>query len=218
MNSNDIEVIDLRTRILGISGSPRINSNTSTLIETALESAQNEDASIEYVGLAELDIRECKHCGECYRIGKCVQEDDLNHVAERMKLADGIIFGSPGHHGTIATLLKNLMDRTGRFLHLEGKVSSGFVVGRRSGVDLSLSAILFFIYVKEMIIPGGVNWPIGFALNPGDIRADTEAMAMAAQMGKRVTQLASIIAKTPVPWSYEPRPGDQKARFGDEWK
>ena len=208
----------MRTRILGISGSPRANSNTSTLVETALESARNEEASVEFVDLAELDIKECEHCSECSETGTCNQKDDLNHVAERMKLADGIIFGSPNHHGTIATSLKNVMDRTGRFLHLEGKVASGFVVGRRSGVDFSLSAILFFIYVKEMILPGGISWPIGFALNPGDIRADTEGMAMASQMGKRITQMASILVKNPVPWSYEPRPNFQKARFGDEWK
>lgn len=208
----------MKPRILGISGSPRANGNTATLIETALKSANNEEALTEYIDLSELDIRECKHCSECYTTGKCSQKDDLNHVAERMSLADGIIFGSPNHHASIATALKNLMDRTGRFLHLEGKVGSGFVVGRRSGVDLSLASIQFFINVKEMIIPGCVFWPVGFALNPGDIRADTEAMAMAAQVGKRVAQLASILVKEPVPWSTEPRPTGEKVRFGDEWK
>jgi len=208
----------LKPRILGISGSPRTNGNTTTLIETALEAARLEDALVEYIDLSELDIRECKHCGECYKIGKCIQDDDLNHVAGRMLLADGIIFGSPCHHASIGTSLKNMMDRTGRFLHLEGKVGTGFVVGRRSGVDLSLVSILFFLNVKEMIVPGGVYWPIGFALNPGDIRADTEAMSMAAQLGKRVTQLASILVRSPVPWSFEPRPVGEKVRFGDEWK
>ncbi|MCJ7817993.1 MAG: flavodoxin family protein [Candidatus Thorarchaeota archaeon] len=208
----------MKTRILGISGSPRANGNTSTLVETSLNSAKSEDALIEFIDLSALTINECKHCNECYRIGKCVQKDDLNDVAERMLLADGIIFGSPCHHASIASALKNLMDRTGRFLHLEGRVSCGFVVGRRSGVDIALASILFFINVKEMILPGGVSWPIGYALNPGDIRADTEAMAMAAQMGKRVAQLASILVKNPVSWSYEPRPNGQKVRFGDEWK
>ncbi len=208
----------MRTRILGISGSPRANGNTATLIEVSLKSAKNEEASVEYIDLSELDIRECKHCNECYTTGKCDQTDDLNHVAKRMLLADGIIFGSPCHHATVATPLKNLMDRTGRFLHLEGKVASGFVVGRRSGVDLSLASIQFFINVKEMIIPGSVYWPIGFALNLGDIRADIEAMAMASQVGTRVAQLASILVKNPVPWSLEPRPNGEKVRFGDEWK
>ena len=208
----------MKARILGISGSPRANGNTSTLIETALKSAKQEEALVEFIDLSELDIRECKHCAECYSTGKCSQKDDLNKVAERMLLADGIILGSPNHHASIATALKNLMDRTGRFLHLEGKVATGFVVGRRSGVDLALASIQFFISVKEMIIPGCVYWPVGFALNPGDIRADTEAMAMAAQLGKRVAQLASILVTNPVPWSKEPRPNGEKVRFGDEWK
>jgi len=208
----------LRTRILGISGSPRTNGNTAALIEASLKSAKNQEALVEFIDLSELDIRECNHCNECYTTGKCEQTDDLNHVAKRMLLADGIIFGSPCHHATVATAMKNLMDRTGRFLHLEGKAASAFVVGRRSGVDLSLASIQFFINVKEMIIPGSVYWPIGFALNPGDIRADTEAMAMASQVGTRVAQLASILVKNPVPWSHEPRPIGEKVRFGDEWK
>jgi len=212
------EVNSLNTRILGISGSPRAMGNTVTLIETSLKAAKEEKASVEFIDLSVFDIRECKHCNECYAIGKCVQKDDLNHIAERMLLADGIIFGSPNHHASIASALKNLMDRTGRFLHLEGKVGCGFAVGRRSGVDLTLASINFFITVKEMIIPGSVYWPVGYALNPGDIRADTEAMVMASHIGKRVAQLASILVKNPVPWSHEPRPTDEKARFGDEWK
>jgi hypothetical protein len=110
------------------------------------------------------------------------------------------------------------MDRTGRFLHLEGKVGAGIMVGRRSGTDIAITLIHFFMLVKEMIIPGTYSWPVGFALNAGDIRADTEGMAMAEQVGRRVAELSSILVRTPVPWSHEPRPNGQKVRFGDEWK
>jgi hypothetical protein len=41
---------------------------------------------------------------------------------------------------------------------------------------------------------------------------------MAAQMGKRIAQLAVILVRSPVPWSSEPRPNGEKIRFGDEWK
>jgi len=208
----------LRTRILGISGSPRTSSNTAILVETALEAAEKENTVVEYVDLSDLRIEACEHCSECSLTGSCKIDDDLNKVAETMLVADGIIFGSPDHHASIATPLKNLMDRTGRFLHLEGKVACGFVVGRRSGTDIALTSLLFFILVKEMIIPGGVHWPIGFALNAGDIRADTEAIAMASQMGRRVAILASTLVRNPVPWAHEPRPTGQKVRFGDEWR
>ncbi|MFW9767950.1 MAG: flavodoxin family protein [Candidatus Thorarchaeota archaeon] len=206
------------TRILGLSGSPRMGSNTSTLIETALDAAADVGAKTEFIELADLNIGICEHCNECKQLGRCKIDDDLNKVAETMKAADGIIFGSPDHYASMATPMKNLMDRTGRFLHLEGKVGAGIVVGRRSGTDLALSLIQFFMLVKEMIVPGTYSWPVGFALNAGDIRADTEAIAMATQVGRRVTQLSTILIANPVPWVTEPRPSGQKVRFGDEWR
>ena len=208
----------LRTRILGLSGSPRTSSNTAILIETALEAAEREGAITEFIDLSYLDIGVCQHCSECSGIGKCKLDDDLNKVAHTMRNADGIIFGSPDHFASVATPMKNVMDRTGRFLHLEGKVAAGIIVGRRSGVDLALSHLLFFLLVKEMIVPGAIHWPIGYALNAGDVRADTEAMAMAEQVGKRVAILATTLVHNPLPWSHEERPMGQKVRFGDEWK
>jgi multimeric flavodoxin WrbA len=208
----------LKPRILGISGSPRTSSNTAILVETALEAAKEEGAVIEYIDLSYHDIRACEHCSECSRTGMCKINDELNRLADTMKAADGIIFGSPDHHASVATPLKNLMDRTGRFMKLEGKVGVGMVVGRRSGTDIALSQLIFFMMVKEMIVPGGVYWPIGYALNAGDIRADTEALAMAEQMGRRVAILASTLVQNPLPWAHEPRPNGQKVRFGDEWK
>ena len=195
-----------------------MSSNTSILIEKALTAAEQAGAKIEFIELAELDIGICKHCNECTQLGRCKIDDDLNKVAETMKAADGIIFGSPDHYASMGTPMKNLMDRTGRFVHLEGKVGAGIVVGRRSGTDLALTLIQFFMYVKEMIIPGTMSWPVGFALNAGDIRADTEAMAMASQIGNRVATLSSILVRSPVPWSHEPRPNGKKVRFGEEWK
>ncbi|MFW9807053.1 MAG: flavodoxin family protein [Candidatus Thorarchaeota archaeon] len=208
----------MKTRILGISGSPRTSSNTAVLVEIALEAAKNEGAVTEYIDLSYHDIRACQHCSECSKTGKCKIDDELNRLAKTMQAADGIIFGSPDHHASLATPLKNLMDRTGRFMKLEGKVGVGMVVGRRSGTDIALSQLIFFMLVKEMIVPGGVHWPIGYALNAGDIRADTEAITMATQMGSRVAKLASILVQNPVPWTHEPRPNGQKVRFGDEWK
>ncbi|MBY8997355.1 MAG: flavodoxin family protein [Candidatus Thorarchaeota archaeon] len=220
MNGKSVNWVHyLRTRILGLSGSPRTGSNTSILIETALAAAEKEGAVIEFIDLSFQNVKSCEHCNECSKLGKCkIDDDDVNKIAETMKAADGIILGSPDHYGSVSASMKNLMDRIGRFLHLEGKVGCGLVVGRRSGIEIALSHLLFFLLVKEMIVPGGVYWPIGFSLNAGDVRADTEAMVMAAQMGKRVAILASTLVRNPVPWIHEPRNVGPKVRFGDEWK
>ncbi|MFX0044926.1 MAG: flavodoxin family protein [Candidatus Hermodarchaeota archaeon] len=205
-------------RVLGISGSSRPGGNTSILIEEALEGAKDFGADIEFLELAPLLLNPCLHRGECYELGHCHQDDDLNRVVERMYAADGIIVGSPVHFGSVTASMKNFMDRCGRFAHLEGKVGCSIAVTNRSGADLTVSQMLFFLLVKEMIVPGGMSWPIGMALNIGDIRSDVDAMDMAKQMGRRVANLADILVKVPVAWRYEPRLPDAKARFGDEWR
>ncbi|MHA1904013.1 MAG: flavodoxin family protein [Candidatus Thorarchaeota archaeon] len=208
----------MSARILGISGSPRFGGNTTTLIQVALDAACEHEAMTELIELSELHLEPCDHCNECFEQGKCVKNDDLNKIAEKMRTADAIILGSPVHYASVSESMKTLIDRIGRFAHLEGKVGCGFVVGRRSGTDTTLHQLHFFMLVKEMIIPGSLYWGVGYALNSGDIRADNEAIDMAKQMGRRVAELAEILVKAPVPWSFEPRTSDEKVRFGDEWR
>jgi multimeric flavodoxin WrbA len=205
-------------RVLGISGSNRQGGNTSTLVECALDAAQESGVETEFIELADFEIHPCRHLLKCYELGRCSQDDDLNSIIDKMCNAHGIILGSPVHYASVTSQMKNFLDRAGRFAHLEGKVGAAFAVARKSGADMALNQLLFFMLVKEMIVPGGVSWPIGFAMNVGDIRNDMEAMRMAEQMGRRVAVLADMVAKIPVPWHYEPRPVDEKARFGDEWK
>ncbi|MFX0055968.1 MAG: flavodoxin family protein, partial [Candidatus Hermodarchaeota archaeon] len=173
-------------KVLGISGSNRQGGNTSILVETALDAAEEYGASIEFIELADFDINPCKHYLKCYELGRCSQDDDLNPIIEKMYKAHGIIFGSPVHYASVTSQMKSFLDRVGRFAHLEGKIGAAFVVARKSGADIALNQMLFFMLVKEMIVPGGVSWPIGFAMNVGDIRNDMEAMRMAYQMGRRV--------------------------------
>ncbi len=205
------------TRIVGISGSPRSGGNTSILLRTALEAARETGAETKHIELDDIVVKACEHCSRCFATGLCVQDDDLNNLVELMQSSHGIIFGSPTHYATVSGVMKNFMDRSGRFAHLAGKAGACFSVTRRSGVDLTLSHMMFFMLVKELIIPGGISWPVGYALNVGDIHSDTEAIDAAKQMGERVAILAKILRENPVPWSHEKRPKKIKSRFGDEW-
>ena len=103
-------------KILGIVGSPRTQGNTYVMVNTALKSAKNAGAKVEMLELGDMKIETCVHGGECYELGSCVQEDDLNSIATAMHAADGIIFGSPAYQGAVPGLMKNMLDRVGRFV------------------------------------------------------------------------------------------------------
>jgi len=201
-------------QVLGIVGSPRSGGNTSTLITKALDAAASVGAKTKLIELADLTIGICEGCYKCTELGYCVKEDDLHIITAAIYESDGIIFGAPGYFGSIPTLMKCMIGRIGRFVDFKGKVGGALAVGRRSGISMTLQELQFFMYVKEMIVPGIPAWPTGFALNPGDVLGDTEAMSSAHYIGARVGQLAKILKAHPVPWIKDTdEPG-----FGSTWR
>ncbi|MHA1480376.1 MAG: flavodoxin family protein [Candidatus Thorarchaeota archaeon] len=201
-------------QVLGIVGSPRHGGNTSTLVSKALEAAASVGAKTKLIELSEINIGMCKGCYKCTELGHCVIEDDLHIIVDAINESDGIIFGAPGYFGSIPTLMKCMIGRIGRFVSFKGKVGGAMAVGRRSGISMTLQELQFFMYVKEMIIPGIPAWPTGFALNPGDVLGDSDAMSSAQYLGVRVANLAKILKAHPVPWVKDTdEPG-----FGSSWR
>jgi multimeric flavodoxin WrbA len=204
--------------ILGISGSPRSGGNTSALVRRALDSAEAQGAKVNFIELSGKTINDCDHLAKCYEKGECIQDDDLNMIANAMRAADGIIFGSPAYTASVPGPMKSMFDRIGRFVNLRGKVGAPLVVGRRSGMTLVVLELIFFMYVKEMILAGNPHWPVGFSLNPGDVLGDTEALLSADETGKRMVELASLLKEHPASWAKPLKFGEHRPAFGDDWR
>jgi multimeric flavodoxin WrbA len=77
-------------KLLGISTSNRRDGNSYLLLKEILSDA-------EIIQFADLEIKPCTHCWEsCGQVPfKCVVEDDLIMVLDKMKSTDGIIISCP---------------------------------------------------------------------------------------------------------------------------
>lgn len=58
------------------------------------------------------NIRRCLACNGCKRnqSERCVINDELNEWFQKIKEADGIIFGSPVYYAAIAGKMKSFLD------------------------------------------------------------------------------------------------------------
>ena len=91
--------------VIGINGSPRKQWNTATLVAKALEGAAAKGATTELVHLYDLDFKGCKSCFACKTrgcksYGKCILNDELAPVLEKIAAADALAIGSPIYFGT----------------------------------------------------------------------------------------------------------------------
>lgn len=68
--------------VLGISGSPVLNSNTDRAVKGVLEAS---DLEFEFIKLSEINVRPCQACKRCVPHNVCQVKDDFPALAEKIK-------------------------------------------------------------------------------------------------------------------------------------
>ncbi len=97
--------------IVGIVGSKRKKGNTATLVQEALSAAKKEGFETEIIYLGDYDIRGCTGCEGCSQSLKCVIQDDMQEIYEKLDRAEGIITGSPTYFYTMSSDMKAFIER-----------------------------------------------------------------------------------------------------------
>ena len=98
-------------KVLIISTSLRINSNSETLAKKFLEGAKEAGHDIEFISLKNKNIAFCKGCMACAKLKKCVINDDAIEIVNKMSEADIIVWATPIYYYSISGSMKTMIDR-----------------------------------------------------------------------------------------------------------
>lgn len=98
-------------KVLGILGSPRRGGNTEILLDKALEGAKTCGLDIEKIVLNQLKFSPCQECGGCKKSGRCIIDDDMCTIYEKLEEAEAIILASPIFFGSLPAQVKAMIDR-----------------------------------------------------------------------------------------------------------
>ncbi len=106
-------------KVLAIDTSARPDGLTARMVRATLDGAAAAGAQTERVALADLTIEHCRMCepggwGLCRKEGRCVIEDDLAAVVEKMQAADALVFATPVYFGDLSESAKAFTDRLRR--------------------------------------------------------------------------------------------------------
>lgn len=98
--------------VLVFLGSPRKKGNSEILTEAVLEGVREAGGSPEIIRLCDLKISPCISCGGCNKTGKCVVEDDMTPLYDKIITTNKIIVASPIYFYGITAQTKAFIDRT----------------------------------------------------------------------------------------------------------
>ena len=143
-------------KILIISGSPKKDGNTETLIKWFREGAELSGAVIEQARISSLKIRSsgCMSCRQCQKNKEygCVVKDDISGLLLKMIDADVIVMGTPLYFFSASAQIKILIDRMFSLFKWDNK--AGTMEAALKGKALVLLASAFEdVGLKDLEIP-----------------------------------------------------------------
>lgn len=198
-------MINNKINIIGLSGSPRNVSNSSTLLNSLLEGASSAGANCQLIRAANLEVRSCTHCDYCREFGKCLFYDDMNQLYQSFIHADAIVIASPVYFMGLCSQIKLIADRLQMFWAFRDTTGKSLITEKRQsklprkGVFIATAARntgSVFTGVKE-----SMRWVfdaldcefwdsmfVGNCENGTDILSRPELLNDARELGKRLTE------------------------------
>jgi len=184
--------------VLVLLGSPRKKGNSEILTHALLEGVRQAGGSPEIIRLCDLKISPCISCGGCDKTGRCVVEDDMIPLYEKIITIDKVIVSSPIFFYGVTAQTKAFIDRTQalwnrkRLLQKKGEwvenpERKGFFisVAATRGARIFEGAILTMKYAYDAM---GMQYAGDFLVTGPDKRGDMagyeQKLAEAREAGK----------------------------------
>ncbi len=188
-------------KVLAFNGSPNKEGNTWHALNMVIAELEKENIETEIVHVGNKTIRGCSACGQCVKNKneQCAQSgDEVNEWIQKMKQADGILFGSPVHYAAMAGTMKSFMDRAFYVASvnnglLRHKVGAAVVAVRRSGGLPTFGQLNNFINYSEMLIPTSNYWNVIHGARAGEVIQDEEGVQIMRVLGKNMAWLMKLV-------------------------
>ena len=104
-------------KVICLLGSPRSKGNSTAMAKKFCETAESFGADVTTFALNELNYRGCQACMICKtELDKCVLEDDLTEILDRLHDAEILVMATPVYYGDVSSQLKGFIDRTYSYL------------------------------------------------------------------------------------------------------
>ena len=192
-------------KVIAINGSPRKDGNTFHALKLVSEELEKEGIEVEIINIGNKSIRGCIACNKCAKDAndKCIFNDEVNIVIQKLKNADGLLIGSPVYYSGIAGTMKSFLDRLfytcGTNKILRHKVGASIAAVRRTGGMPTYNGLNHYLNISEMVIPSSTYWNVIHGAKPSEALKDYEGVETMRILGRNMAYLIKELKDTNKP-------------------
>lgn len=181
-------------KVLLINGSPHKNGCTYTALSEAAASLNENGIETEIFWIGNKAIHGCIACGGCKDTGRCVFDDGVNDVSDKMAECDGLIVGTPVYYASPNGSLYSLLDRLfGICPSLAHKPAAAVASARRGGTTAAIDGINKYFTIRQMPVVSSTYWNNVHGNTPEEVKQDKEGLQTMRNLGKNMAWLIKCI-------------------------
>jgi FMN reductase len=206
----------IRPLIVGVGGTTRPNSSTERAMRFALGVAESLGAETVALGGTDLEL-------PIYDFGQKHRGPNAARLIDAWRRADGIILASPGYHGSMSGMIKNMLDyaedlREDPFPYFDSRAVG--CIATAAGWQATTTTIL----AMRSVVHALRGWPVpmGATLNTSEPIFDADGNCLSPQVEAQLARVAGQVvqfarmqmaarAAAPSPYFF---PTDQPYFFG----
>lgn len=183
------------SKVLMINGSPHEFGCTYTALKEVADTLEKNGVETEILYLGTKPVAGCIACGKCGQTGRCVFDDQVNRVLDKLDEYSGIVVGSPvyfaGPTGQICAFLDRLFYCGGG--RMAGKIAASVVSCRRGGASASFDRLNKYFSISNMHIAGSQYWNQIHGKTPAQAVKDLEGLQTMRTLGQNIAWLIKSI-------------------------
>lgn len=176
------------SKVLLINGSPHQFGCTYTALRETADTLEKNGVETEILYLGTKPIAGCIACAKCHESGRCVFDDGVNQLLERLDEFQGIVIGSPVYYAGPAGQLCAFLDRL--FYcgenRMAGKLASAVVSCRRGGATAAFDRLNKYFTISSMQVVGSQYWNQIHGRTAEDAKKDLEGLQTMRTLGQNM--------------------------------
>ena len=183
------------SKVLLINGSPHEKGCTYTALKEVADTLEKNGVETEFLYLGTKPMAGCIACRSCIKTGRCVFDDEVDRVLEKLDEYQGIVVGSPvyfaGPTGQLCAFLDRLFFAGGD--RMEGKVAATVVSCRRGGASAAFDRLNKYFTISNMHVASSQYWNQVHGNTPEQTLQDIEGMQTMRTLGQNIAWLIKSV-------------------------
>lgn len=180
-------------KVILLNGSPHKEGCTDTALREVEGSLMENGIETERIWIGG-SAWGCTACGACKKTGRCVVDDAVNEVLEKMETADGLVVGSPVYYaspnGSLVSFLDRLFYAGSCFAY---KPAAAVASARRAGTTATIDMLNKYFTISNMMVVSSQYWNMVHGNSPKEVKQDLEGLQTMRTLGANMAWLLQCI-------------------------